>query len=149
MRRVARERLITLRGSVILAWPFPGIVVTHTCAQTYLRPMDPVATNPEHYSVVFENDRVRVLRYEDHPGDRTAPHSHPDSVMITFSDFDRRLIHGDEHVDVSLRAADARWLDAQEHAGENIGVTDTITFFVELKEERSTPAQHRLGPTHS
>ena len=52
---------------------------------------DPVATNPELYSVVFENERVRVLEYRDRPGDRTLPHRHPDSVMLTLSSFRRRL----------------------------------------------------------
>jgi hypothetical protein len=33
---------------------------------------DPVASNPEHYRVVYENDRVRVLEYRDQPGDRTV-----------------------------------------------------------------------------
>lgn len=95
---------------------------------------DPVATNPELYSVAFENDRVRVLRYHDHPGDRTRPHAHPDSVMITASAFDRRLRHEDRSVDVTIHAGEVRWLDAQEHSGENIGTTDSISFFVELKE---------------
>lgn len=95
---------------------------------------DPIATNPELYSVAFENDRVRVLRYHDRPGDRTQPHSHPDSVMITTSAFDRRLHHGERSVDVSLPAGEVRWLDAQEHSGENIGDTETVTFFVELKD---------------
>ena len=31
---------------------------------------DPVTTNPEHYQVVYENDRVRVLEYTDQPGER-------------------------------------------------------------------------------
>ena len=95
---------------------------------------DPVLTDPQLYSVVFENDRVRVLRYHDRPGDRTHPHNHPDSVMITMSAFDRRLRHGGQEIDVSLPAGEVRWLDAQEHAGENIGTSDTATFFVELKE---------------
>lgn len=95
---------------------------------------DPVATNPEFYSVAFENDRVRVLRYHDHPGDQTRPHEHPDSVMITASTFDRRLLHDGKSVDVTIPAGEVRWLDAQEHSGENIGTTDTVTFFVELKE---------------
>ena len=30
--------------------------------------VDPVVTDPEFYSVVFENDRVRVLEYRDEPG---------------------------------------------------------------------------------
>ena len=52
---------------------------------------DPVVSNPDHYRVVFENDRVRVLDYTDRPGDRTVPHRHPDSVMYTLTEFDRRL----------------------------------------------------------
>ena len=36
------------------------------------------------------DDRVRVLEYADQPGDRTTPHAHPDSVMITLAGFRRR-----------------------------------------------------------
>lgn len=109
---------------------------------------DPVATNPELYSVAFENDRVRVLRYHDRPGDRTQPHQHPDSVMITASGFDRRLHHEDRNVDVTLLAGEVRWLDAQEHWGENIGTTDSVSFFVELKEAGAPrePGSGSLGP---
>jgi beta-alanine degradation protein BauB len=109
---------------------------------------DPVRSNPELYRVVMENDRVRVLEYRDRPGDRTAPHGHPDSVMITFTSFRRRLVHGDRHAEVELDAGTVRWLDAQEHAGENIGDSETHTFFVELKEARSAPPVDRqaLGP---
>ena len=53
--------------------------------------LDPVETNPDLYSVVFENDRVRVLLYEDTPGTVSQPHQHPDSVMVTLSSFQRRL----------------------------------------------------------
>jgi hypothetical protein len=95
---------------------------------------DPVKTNPDLYHVVFENDRVRVLEYLDSPGDRTSPHSHPDSVMITLGDFRRRLWTDDREVEVELSAFQARWLDAQEHSGMNIGETRTHSIFVELKE---------------
>ena len=95
---------------------------------------DPVETNADLYRVVFENERVRVLEYLDHPGDSTTPHSHPDSVMVTLSSFRRRLSSGDRDVEVEIPAFQARWLDAQEHSGTNIGDSDTHTFFVELKE---------------
>ena len=114
---------------------------------------DPIDTNPELYSVAFENDRVRVLRYHDRPGDRTQPHGHPDSVMITASAFQRRLHHGGRSVDVSLPAGEVRWLDAQEHAGENIGETETLTFFVELKDPgrggspSASASEAPLGPS--
>jgi hypothetical protein len=109
---------------------------------------DPVATNPEFYRVVFENERVRVLEYTDRPGDRTRPHRHPDSVMYTLSSFRRRLIAGDREVDVSLSAGETRWLDAQTHAGENIGETETHSIFVELKEPgAAAPDTGALGPS--
>jgi len=111
---------------------------------------DPVATNPDLYRVVMENDRVRVLEYYDQPGDRTAQHGHPDSVMITLSSFRRRLIQADRSLDVELTDGTVRWLDAQEHAGENIGDTPSRSIFVELKEpgpERTLHAEGPLGPS--
>lgn len=96
--------------------------------------MDPAVTNPEHYKVVFENDRVRVLEYTDAPGDVTTPHRHPDSVMYTLSSFRRRLVAGGSSRVVELESGAAGWLPAQEHHGENIGDTPTHVLFVELKE---------------
>ncbi|MDQ0755142.1 cupin domain-containing protein [Arthrobacter sp. B3I4] len=109
---------------------------------------DPVATNPELYRVVFENERVRVLEYLDRPGDKTVTHSHPDSVMVTLSSFRRRLSADGREVDVELPAGLARWLPAQSHSGENTGDADTHAIFVELKEPSpdSTSAPDALGP---
>lgn len=109
--------------------------------------LDPVQTNPQHYTVVYENERVRVLEYTDRPGDRTTPHEHPDSVMYTLSSFRRRLHSGDEHRDVEMPAGLTGWLPAQRHAGENIGDTDTHVLFVELKDGAGTgDAAVALGP---
>ena len=108
--------------------------------------LDPVETNPDHYKVVFENDRVRVLEYTDRPGDRTTPHEHPDSVMHTLSSFRRRLSSGDQQRDVEMTAGMTGWLPAQQHAGENIGDTETHVLFVELKQAWRSPDQVRLGP---
>lgn len=104
---------------------------------------DPTVTDPSHYKVLFENERVRVLSYEDRPGDRTHVHRHPDSVMYTLTSFRRRVIHGDGSVEVSLPAGAVRWVGAQEHAGHNIGDTETHSIFVELKE----PDPRGAGPT--
>lgn len=109
---------------------------------------DPVDSNPSLYRVVMENDRVRVLEYRDRPGDRTTPHGHSDSVMITLSAFERRLHQGERTVDVALEAGEVRWNPAQQHAGENIGTTETRVLFVELKEPAATPPMSEsLGPS--
>jgi beta-alanine degradation protein BauB len=106
--------------------------------------LDPVATNPDHYRVVFENDRVRVLEYTDHPGDITRPHRHPDSVMYTLSSFRRRLVSGEASNEVDMPSGRVGWLPAQEHHGENIGNTATHVIFVELKEPAPRGGAH--GP---
>lgn len=109
---------------------------------------DPTVSNPNHYAVVFENERVRVLEYRDVSGDRTTPHRHPDSVMVTLSDFDRKLTIGDQHREVSLSSGTTAWLPAQTHMGENIGTTPTHVIFVELKEphDASPAGESLLGP---
>jgi hypothetical protein len=112
---------------------------------------DPVTSNPQLYSVLFENERVRVLEYLDHAGQGSIPHDHPDSVMVTLSAFERRLTSGDRTVDVTMPAHVARWLDAQNHSGLNTGTADTHCIFVELKEPALVPrtGEPRLGPTTS
>lgn len=94
---------------------------------------DPTTTNPELYKIVFENERVRVLEYRDEPGDRTLPHYHPDSVLVTLSGFERRLSSGEQNVEVRVEPNKVMWHPAQTHMGENIGSTGTHVLFVELK----------------
>lgn len=110
---------------------------------------DPVVTDPDHYTVLWENDRVRVLEYRDEPGDATHLHTHPDSVMVTLASFERVISAGGREIPVSLRAGEARWLDAQAHAGRNAGATATHAVFVELKEPAARDGDEpaRLGPT--
>lgn len=108
---------------------------------------DPTQTDPDKYKVVFENEHVRVLEYRDQPGAKTSPHDHPNSVMVTLSGFDRRLHLGGEARDVALPAGEVRWLDAQTHAGENIGSSETHVVFVELKAPPASPeTDPALGP---
>ena len=109
--------------------------------------LDPVATNPENYKVVFENDQVRVLEYRDEPGHLSVTHQHPDSVMYTLSSFRRRLISGTNQSEVEIKAGTTAWLAAQQHSGENIGDTDTHAIFVELK--NSNAHGSALGPEFS
>ena len=110
--------------------------------------MDPLVTNPDLYRVIFENDRVRVLEYQDRPGDKTQPHTHPDTVMYTLTSFSRRLCADGREVEVELPAHQVRWVSAQEHSGQNIGETITHALFIELKEpSRSAASAGALGPS--
>ncbi|HET6694610.1 MAG TPA: cytoplasmic protein [Pedococcus sp.] len=108
---------------------------------------DPTVSNPDLYTVVFENHRVRVLEYLDQPGDRTRPHAHPDTVMYTLSSFSRRLRTADAERDVELAAGTVGWIPAQVHSGENIGETATHVLFIELKDQDQGRDELRaIGP---
>ena len=96
--------------------------------------LDPTCTDPDKYKTIFENDRVRVLDYRDTPGAKTQPHRHPNSVVLTLSDFRRRLTVGDDVKEVALETGRALWRPPEIHTGENIGSTDTHGAFVELKD---------------
>jgi hypothetical protein len=50
---------------------------------------DPLKTDSDKYTIVLENERVRVLEYRDKPGDKTAMHDHPDLVVVARSAFKR------------------------------------------------------------
>lgn len=109
---------------------------------------DPVTTNPAHYRTIFENEFVRVLEYRDALGESTTPHVHPNSVMVTLTDFQRRLRTDAGVREVDITANQAMWLPAQRHAGENIGPSATHTIFVELKgDSAGVVNEHVLGPT--
>lgn len=113
--------------------------------------LDPAFTDPEHYRVILDNDRVRVLEYLDTPGDSTHLHHHPDSVLVPLTNFRRRIHTGDREVVVALEPHAVRWLDAQEHRGTNIGTTASHALFIELKEPRPATGDcvdvpNSLGP---
>ncbi|MFI2752162.1 cupin domain-containing protein [Cellulomonas sp. P22] len=110
--------------------------------------LDPVVTNPEHYRTIFENEEVRVLEYTDEPGDATALHAHPDSLMYTLTSFTRRLFQDDQVRDVELPAGEVVWLPAQQHHACNTGQTPTRAIFVEMKHPAVRPPGDAgvLGP---
>ena len=47
---------------------------------------DAVAVAPNHYSVIEDNDKVRILSFEGAVGTKTEMHSHPNIVAIVLSD---------------------------------------------------------------
>jgi quercetin dioxygenase-like cupin family protein len=95
---------------------------------------DPVETDGDKYFVVLENERVRVLKYHDKPGDRTSQHAHPDYVLYAESSFKRRLTFSDgRQQEVEVKAGSVVWMKGHIHIGENIGDTNTDVIIVKLK----------------
>src|SRR3954469_9330899 len=98
---------------------------------------DAVQTDPDKYKAVLENECVRVLEYNDRPGERTHEHRHPAFVLYALSGFKRTLTPPDGKVlKREFKPGDVMWSEEQAHIGENIGDTPTRVILVELKKQR-------------
>ena len=95
---------------------------------------DPTVVAPHVYSVVEQNDRVRVLRYTAGAGEVTELHSHPDHVAITTSAGKFRFTTADgDSMEVEVESGQTLFLELGDHRTENIGDSEATGFIAELK----------------
>src|SRR6266446_4464789 len=83
---------------------------------------------PQHVKVVFENDRVRVLHFNE-PGHTKLPmHSHPAYVAVGFTaDHSKYTFPDGKSSDERTKANDATYSKAMTHASENLADTPSET----------------------
>jgi beta-alanine degradation protein BauB len=96
---------------------------------------DLAQVEPNIYTLLFENDCVRVFEVCFKPGEKIALHAHPDHVVYVFGDGKLPLSSPDGRaVEVVLKAGQTLWIPAEAHAAENVGSTEAHSLVVELKE---------------
>ncbi len=116
---------------------------------------DVVQLAPDHVKVVFENDRVRVLHFNE-PGHSKLPmHSHPAYVAVGFTDDHSKYTFAngktsDEHT----KADEVTYSKAVTHAAENLSDAASESVMVELKKPggaasaKTTLDPVKLDPKH-
>ena len=98
------------------------------------RAQDPVKVDPKHYTVMSENDQVRILHAHYAPGEKSVMHSHPDSVVVFLEDQKAKMSHPDgKREEMSGKKGDAKFLPGGAHLPENIGSGPIDVIIVELK----------------
>ncbi len=103
-------------------------------APAVLRAQDPVKVDAKHYTMVFENDAVRVLRIHYAPGEKSVMHTHPDAVAVFLGDSTTTMTFPDGKTLVStVKANSAMFTPAGSHLPDNTGKTPVDLFLVELK----------------
>lgn len=118
------------------------IFTASTLLATSVFAQDAIQTDGDKYKVILENDCVRVLDYQDRPGEKTLQHKHPAFVLYALSPFKRTLTLPDGKVlKREFKAGDVMWSEAQTHIGENVGQTPTHVLIVELKKPSETCAK--------
>ena len=110
------------------------VLLSLVCTATGALAQDAVQTDGDKYKAIFENDCVRVLDYQDRPGQATHQHRHPAFVLYALAPFQRSLTLPDGKVlQRQFKAGDVMWSDAQTHIGTNTGDTLTHVVIVEMK----------------
>ena len=100
---------------------------------------DPVVVDPDHYSVEFENDAVRVLRINYGAGEESVMHFHPDSVAVYLGDIEAQFTLPDGSVeDASAPAGSIFFGPAGAHQPRNLGDSAFEVIEVELKARESS-----------
>ena len=74
--------IIPAKGGAPEATAIPRHSGRATSATTIDAAHDATRVDPGHYTVEFENERVRVLRIKYGPYARSVMHEHPDSVLV-------------------------------------------------------------------
>jgi quercetin dioxygenase-like cupin family protein len=96
--------------------------------------VDPVMTDPKHYSVEFENESVRVVRISYGPHERSDMHDHPDGVAVFLTDQQSKFIYpGGESEILRAKAGEVKWMDSFTHMPENIAAESMELIYVEIK----------------
>jgi quercetin dioxygenase-like cupin family protein len=98
------------------------------------RAQDAVKVDAKHYTVLLENDQVRVLKAQYGPGEKSAMHSHPNTVAVFLTDGKGKFTYPDgKSEDITMKAGTANWHDAVTHLPENTGDAVFEVIVVELK----------------
>ena len=87
------------------------------------KPLDPVLVAPHIYSLVFENEHVRVVRKTLRPNETQPLHAHPDRVTVYLQSCAWLEDDGEGGERMQLyKIGDAVWSPAETHGGENAKV---------------------------
>jgi len=99
------------------------------------KPLDPVLVAPHIYSLVFENEQVRVVRKTLRPNETQPLHAHPDRVTVYLQSCAWLEDDGAGGERMQLfKIGEAVWSPAVTHGGENAEVAQECAILeVELK----------------
>jgi quercetin dioxygenase-like cupin family protein len=95
---------------------------------------DPVAVDPQHYTVEFENEKVRVLRIKFGPHEKSAMHAHTSAIEINLTIAHLIVTYRDGRTEnVHAKAGQVRLFPAAEWQPENLSDFPYEAIAIELK----------------
>lgn len=112
----------------------PAVALMLCAAASPALAQDAVKVAPKTYTVVFENDQVRVLRATLNPGDKVPMHDHPNHVIVPLDTVTTRFgLPDGKSVDAAMKTGEPIWSDATKHAPESTSKQTARVIIIELK----------------
>jgi beta-alanine degradation protein BauB len=99
------------------------------------RAQDPVKVSPDHFKVLLENERVRVLDFHSSAGVKIPMHSHPAYISYSISGAGKtKFTSKDGKVtEETAKTGQATWHEPNTHASEYVGTGSAHVLLIELK----------------
>ncbi|HUS18773.1 MAG TPA: hypothetical protein VMZ25_03920 [Terriglobales bacterium] len=99
---------------------------------------DAVKVDPKHYTIVSENDQVRVLKVHYGPHEKSVMHSHPGAVIVFLSDAKMKFNFADGKTqDAGGKTGESMFTPPVTHLPENTGDKAMDGILVEIKTKAS------------
>ena len=112
------------------------------CLAPILSAQDAVKVDPKHYTVVSENDQVRILKVHYGPHEKSVMHSHPATVAVFLTDAKGQFSYPDgKQESFDAKAGEAQYEAGTTHLPENTGDNGMDVIVVELKGSAAKPAK--------
>lgn len=98
---------------------------------------------PENYKVLLENNSVRVLEYQSRPGERSAIHLRPGTILYALTS--AKLMTTVPYIsELDLKIGEAITIEHDTQAVENTGASNDHILIFELKEPEMTHEEVRV-----
>jgi len=96
---------------------------------------DAVKVSPDHFTVLLENERVRVLDFHAKAGEKIPTHSHPAYISYSISGAGKTKFTSaaGKVRETPAKTGQATWHEAETHASEYEGTGSTHVLLIELK----------------
>ncbi len=136
--RIQRWTIYAVLGLALLCIGSPSAVAQQD--------MDAAKVDAQHHKVIFENDQVRIVRWQIPPGESTTMHSHPAHVNVFLTDINVQVTSPDGKTTTGQgKAGDASWRTPVTHVVKNLSDKPAEGVLVEPKTAHSAEMIKRNG----
>jgi quercetin dioxygenase-like cupin family protein len=117
-------------------------VVLCVCVAPLLSAQDAAKVDPKHYTVLSENDQVRIVKVHYGAHEKSVMHSHPASVAVFLTDGKVEFTYPDgKKEEMAPKAGQASYAPSVTHLPENTSDSGLDLILVELKGKAGKPSR--------